>query len=108
MFFALHAPAVFKQKSAFDPSVLNRNSIASMLTITKNVAHGPLVFGTEKRHGPSCFLPKFIACHAFSLQSRRVERQFHIKREVCEATNSSEIRKVHDFLDPLGVELLSL
>ena len=107
MIFALHAPAVFKQKSALDPSVLNRNSIASMLTITKNVAHGPLVFGTEKRHEPLVFEEKLSFKHVFSVQNTMKRRPFHSKIDVCGAMHLSEISRRRDFANPPTFEPLS-
>ena len=108
MIFALHAPAVFKQKSALDPSVLNRNSIASMLTITKNVAHGPLVFGTEKRHEPLVSEEKLSFKHVFSVQNTMKRRPFQSKTDGPDAMGSSQTSQGRDLANPGDFETLSL
>ena len=64
---AMHAPAVFEHKCALNRSFLNRKSCANMLTIAKTAVHGPLVFGTEKRHEPLGFEKKLCFKHVISV-----------------------------------------
>ena len=108
MIFVLHAPLVFEQKSALDPSFLNRNSCENMLAIAKNVAHGPFVFGREKRHEPLVFEQKLCSKHVFSVQKLMAQRHFMSKIEVCGAMGLSRISRPRDLANPLRVEPLSL
>ena len=75
-----------------------------MLTIAKTDVHGPLVFGTEKRHEPLGFEQKLCFKHAFSLQNTMKRRPFHNKIEVCDAVNLSHLSQPRDLANPLGTQ----
>ena len=107
MVFVLHAPSGFKANSALHRSLLNRNSFANMLTIAKTDVHGPLVFGTEKRHEPMGFEKKLCFKHVFSLQNTMKRRPFHNKIEVCGAMASSCPSQAHDLAKVDDFEILS-
>ena len=63
--------------------------------------------GHEKRPEALCFVKKIHAEHVFSVRKPMKRRQFHSKRQVCDAVNLSGISRRRDFANPLGVEPLS-
>ena len=79
-----------------------------MLTIAKTVMHGTLCFAIENVAEPLVFVKKIHVAHATSDKNTMVRRQFHSKREVCNAMDPSGTSQHHDFANPLGVEPLSL
>ena len=79
-----------------------------MLIIAKIVVHGTLCFAMEMVAEPLGFKEKLSLKHVISVQNRRVERQFHIKREGSEAMGLTQISQGRDLANPLGVEPLSL
>ena len=79
-----------------------------MLITAKAVVHGTLCFATEMVAEPFGFKEKLCFEHVISLQIRKVERQFQIKKEVCDAINPSQISQRRDLANHLGVEPLSL
>ena len=52
-----------------------------MLVIAKIVVHGTFCFAMEIVAEPFGFKEKLNLKHVISVQNRRVERQFHTKRE---------------------------
>ena len=74
-----------------------------MLAIAKNVAHGPFVFGREKRHEPLVFEQKLCSKHVFSVQKPMMQRHFLCKKEGTDAmiipglSQSRDFGKVNDF-----------
>ena len=79
-----------------------------MLTIAKTVAHGSFGFNTETVVRTLVFVKKIHIEHAISVQNPLVQRHFMSKTQVCDAMALSQISQPRDFLDPLGVEPLSL
>ena len=79
-----------------------------MLTIAQTDMHGPLVFGTEKRHEPLDFEMICVATHIFSSKNTMERRPFLYKTEVCGAMHVSgpsqrrDLAKVDDF-EPLSL-----
>ena len=104
MFFVLHAPLGFEQKSALDPSFLSRNSFANMLTTAKTVMHGTFCFAIEKVAEPFGFKEKLCFKHVFSVRKPMMRRQFQSKTEVCGAMASSGPSQGRDLANPLGSE----
>ena len=79
-----------------------------MLIIAKTVMHGTFCFAIENVADPLVFKKKLCFKDVFSLQNRRVERQFQSKTEGSDAINPSGRSQGRDLANPLGVEPLSL
>ena len=52
-----------------------------MLAIAKNVAHGPFVFGREKRHEPLVFKQKLCSKHVFLYKTEGLNDNFISKEK---------------------------
>ena len=80
----------------------------NVLIIAKIAMHGTFCFAIENVADPLVFKEKICFKHVFSAQNRKVERQFQSETEGPDAMAPSGTSQGRDFLDPLGVEPLSL
>jgi len=79
-----------------------------MLIIAKIVVHGTLCFAMEMVAEPMGFKEKLCLKHVISVQNRRVERQFHSKREWYSGMTSSVTSRHRDLAKVDDFETLSL
>ena len=80
----------------------------NVLIISKIAMHGTFCFAIENVADPLVFKEKICFKHVFSAQNRRVERQFHSKREWYSGMTSSRISQPRDLAKVDDFETLSL
>ena len=107
MIFVVHEPMGFEPKFMQIHSFLSRNSIANMLIIAKTVMHGTFCFAIENVADPLVFKEKICFKHVFSLQNKRVERQFQAETDGPDAMGASGISQPHDLAKVDDFETLS-
>ena len=79
-----------------------------MLIIAKTVMHGTFCFAIENVADPLVFKKKLCFKDVFSVQNRRMRRQFHSKREWYSGMTSSQTSQNRDLAKVDDFEPLSL
>ena len=107
--FRLARTIGFRTENHIDSFIFKQKLICEHLDHSnKIVMHGTLCFAIENAAEPLGFKEKLCFKHVFSVQNRRVERQFQSKTEGAEAMHLTGLSQRHDFAKADDFEPLNL